>query len=167
MNIVPLDQIPLAQDVPTENVIEIFKVITRLEALLLKKEGIGISAVQAGIPWKLFIVHRQNSIGKSPLEYYINCEYTPTESKEKITSIEGCLSLLNINGNSRRFEVQRYLEVLVTGKRLRITDTSDLVLEDFKKTEKGLYAIVFQHEIDHQFQRNKMIDLIGTEIDFS
>lgn len=168
MDIVPVNQIPLAEDVPTDNVIEIFKIITKLEHLLIKKKGIGISAVQVGIPWKLFVVHRQNSIGKSPMEYYLNCEYIAhEEQEEKFTSIEGCLSLLDSEGNTRRFEVSRFPKILVRGQQLRVTDTSELVLENFERIESGLYSVVFQHEIDHQFQRDRMIDIIGREVAFS
>lgn len=163
LEIVPVDQMPLAEDVPTSNVIDIFKIITKLEHLLIQKNGIGISAVQVGIPWKLFVIHRQNSIGKSPMEYYFNCEYEGLGEKQK--SIEGCLSLTDSDGNVRRFEVERFSSVKVTGQRLRVTDAADIVVDQISIVENGLYAIVFQHEIDHQFQRDRMIDIIGKEID--
>jgi peptide deformylase len=160
LSIVPVKDIPKAVDVPTNNLLDVFRLITKMEAICTAQNGIGLSAVQVGIPWRLFIVQR--GLG---YEYYLNCEYNGTG--EKMKSVEGCLSLRDSLGNLRRFEVDRYQTVTVKGKRLRISDSPSLVLEDVNMTEKDLYAVVFQHEIDHQFQRERMIDVIGTEIEFS
>lgn len=158
MEIVPVDQIPQALEVATDNTIELFKLATKLEQICFAKHGIGISAVQVGVPSKFFVINRGSSF-----EYYLNCEYEG--SGEKIKSIEGCLSLLDKDGNTRRFEVDRFPEITVKGKQLVITDFGGLILKDVNFKETGLYSIVFQHEIDHQYKRDRMIDVIGTEIE--
>jgi peptide deformylase len=159
LQIVPVDQIPEAAEASTDNLIELFKLATKLQQVCFFRNGIGISAVQVGVPIKFFVINRGTSF-----EYYLNCEYEG--SGEKIKSIEGCLSLLDKDGNTRRFEVERYSEITVKGKQLVITDSSSLMLKDVNTVEKGLYSIVFQHEIDHQYKRNRMIDIIGREMEF-
>lgn len=129
-----------------------------MEQICTAQNGIGLSAVQVGIPWKLFIVQRG-----AGYEYYIDCEYNGTGCKGK--SIEGCLSLRDAQGHLRRFEVERHETVTVTGKRLKISDSPSLVLEDVNQTEKGLYAVVFAHEIDHQ--NDILISDIGTEVELT
>lgn len=158
LQIVPLDQIPKANEVPTDNLVDIFRLVTQLEDICVKQDGIGISAAQVGIPWKLFIIQRDTSF-----EYYVNCTYEGIGGKFK--SIEGCLSLRDKFGELRRFEVERYSKVRITGKRLKISDSPSIILEDIDQIENDLYAVVFQHEIDHHFQREKMIDIIGKEIE--
>lgn len=161
LSIVPVADIPQAVDTPVDNLLSVFRIITQMEQLCTSQNGIGLSAVQVGIPWKLFIVQR--GIG---YEYYINCEYNGIGEKQK--SIEGCLSLRDIQGNLRRFEVERYSSIAVKGKQLKISsDSPSLVLEDVDRMEQDLYAVVFQHEIDHFFGREKMIDIIGTEIELT
>jgi len=158
LSIVPVKDIPKATDVPTGNLLDVFRLITKMEQICTAQNGIGLSAVQVGIPWKLFIVQR--GLG---YEYYLNCEYNGTG--EKMKSVEGCLSLRDAQGNLRRFEVNRYQTVTITGKRLRISDSPSLVLEDVNTVEKDLYAVVFQHEIDHQ--NEILISDIGTEVEFT
>ena len=158
LSIVPVADIPLAQDVPTDNLLAIFRVITQMEQVCNAHEGIGLSAVQVGVPWKLFIVQR--NVG---YEYYINCEYVGVGDKSK--SVEGCLSLRDEQNQIRRFEVDRYSTVVLKGKQLKINDKPELVLEDVNRAEHDLYAVVFQHEIDHQ--NNVLISDCGTEIEFT
>lgn len=161
LTLVPVNDIPLAEDVPTDNLLSIFRVITQMEHLCEQENGVGLSACQVGIPWKLFVVKRQNT----HFEYYINCEYTPLG--EKMQTIEGCLSLKNAQGQSRRFEVERNSKINLKGKQLVVTSVPELVLVDINQVEEGVDAIIFQHEIDHFWKREKMIDIIGKEIDFS
>lgn len=155
VSIVPISEIPLASNTPLD-LVPVFRLLTQMEQLCYKQNGIGLSASQIGIPWRLFVVYRNNSF-----EYYLNCEYKGIGPKSK--SIEGCLSLRNPDGELRRFEVERYSTVEVKGIELVIEDTP--TFREFTKTEKDLYAIVFQHEIDHDSQREKMIDVIGKEIE--
>lgn len=155
-SIVSVENIPLAVDTPTDDLFDLFRVITQMEQICTIQQGIGLAAVQIGVSWKLFVIKRDDEY-----EYYVNCEYEGIGEKEK--SIEGCLSLRDSFGNLRRFEVDRYPSILLKGKQLKISD-STLVLEDVDRLEYGLYAVVFQHEIDHH--RNILISNIGKEIEF-
>lgn len=144
LNLVNIEEIPRSTRDPLKEIslVEIFKICNRMEQVCLENDGIGLSAVQVGLPWNMFIVHRNNSF-----EHYLNCTYSP--SGEVITSIEGCLSLKDSSGSIRRFELQRHSTILVTGQRLSFVD--NISVEDFSFLETGLYSIVFQHEIDHSF----------------
>lgn len=155
--IVPVEEIPKAEEVPTDNLLNIFRVITHMEKICTDNQGVGLSACQIGIPWKLFIVERDNKY-----EYYVNCDYIGIGDKS--LSVEGCLSLRNKDGSFRRFEVERFSQVVIKGKRLKVSDSPSLILEDCNQIEKDLYAVVFQHEVDHIFGREKMIDKIGEEL---
>jgi peptide deformylase len=156
INLVPVQDIPKAQDVPLDNLMDIFRLCNKLEVICEKNNGIGLSAVQVGIPWKLFIIKRNRHY-----EYYVNCDYEG--SGEKLKSLEGCLSIKKENNEYRRFEVERYSLVKITGKQLIVSGTPSLILQDVNTTEKELYSIVFQHEIDHS--RDILISTIGREIE--
>lgn len=152
-NLVPLEDIPKAKKTPTDNLVEIYKIFNQMEKVCSENNGIGLSAVQVGIPLDLFIVSRNSSY-----EYYLNCCYSG--NGEFIKSIEGCLSIRK-GKEIRRFEVERHSEATITGKRLIYEKT--LKIEDFTALEKGLYSIVFQHEIEHSY--GVLISHIGKEID--
>jgi peptide deformylase len=160
LKIVPIEDIPKAGDVPTENLIDVFRICTQMEKICTDNDGIGLSAVQVGIPWKLFIVLHDEKKKGYYYKYLLNCEYAGHGDKGK--SIEGCLSLRNSEGNLRRFEVSRFPNVIVTGKELAITDKG-LELKDLKIALDGLYSIVYQHEIDHQ--NGILISDIGVEVE--
>lgn len=156
IDLVPPEQLPVAVDTPTDDLMSLFRLAAKMEAVCEREKGIGLSAVQVGIPWKFFIIKRGRAY-----EYYVNCDYTGLGSKEK--SIEGCLSLKNSDGEIRRFEVERFQTAKVKGKRLKFGNAPSLILEDFEETETGLYSVVFQHEIDHSYA--KLISDIGREIE--
>lgn len=163
MNIVPVSEIPKANGTPTDNLIEIYKTCLKMEATCLKHDGAGLSAVQVGIPWDLFIVRYE-----SPLRfrYFLNCNYSEKKvdfaSASKFESIEGCLSLVDADNKIRRFAVERYPTVQVVGQELVISPdlklvAIDLILNDDYET------IVFQHEIDHGL--GVLISDIGVEME--
>ena len=158
LSIVPVADIPQATNTPIDNLIDVFRIITQMEKICTDQQGIGLSAVQVGVPWKLFIVQRD--IG---YEYYIDCEYNGIGERGK--SIEGCLSLKDSQGNLRRFEVDRYSSIRLKGKQLKISDSPSLVLEEIDRIEHDLYAVVFQHEIDHHF--NILISDVGEEVELT
>ena len=155
--IVPEKEISTAGETPTDNLLDVFRVITQMEKICTDQDGIGLAATQLGVPWNLCVILRDEKY-----EYYLNCSYVGIGEKQK--SIEGCLSLRNSTGKLRRFEVDRFSTVSVKGKRLKISDSPSLILEDVDKVEHGLFAHVFQHELDH-ISRENMIDRIGVEIE--
>jgi len=151
MNIVAVGKIPEAEAVPTEGVADVFKVCKQMEVICDQHNGIGLSAVQIGIGWKLFIVKFEGH----GYRYFIDCEYEPlTEDKKK--HVEGCLSL---PGES--YVVSRWEKVKVTGQELVVED-SEPKLVAYESELNGLAAIVFQHEADHA--RGVLIRDIGEEV---
>lgn len=155
LQIVPAEKIPEAQDAPLDDLMFLFRIFARLEKLCSDENGIGLSAVQVGLPYKMFVVQRGRHF-----EYYVNCDYEG--SGEKQVSIEGCLSIRKEDGEIRRFEVMRYPTVKIKGKQLILADAPSLKLKSVDKEESGLYAVVMQHEIDHSKQI--LISDIGKEI---
>lgn len=159
MNIVPVDQIPKEIiDTPVKNLSELYSTAKRMELLCIRNNGIGLSAVQVGIPWKFFIYYTNDP---KTFSYMIDCDYFPV-SDEKSVSIEGCLSICDSNNNIRRFQLSRYNSIKVVGKKL-VTGGDKLEIQNFEKIfDKGLESVVIQHEIDHQ--KNILISDIGQEI---
>ena len=139
LSVVGLDDIPEAHDVPLDNLINVFKTITQMEAICTKMNGIGLSATQVGIPWKLFVIRKQDCY-----EYYLNCQYEGSGDFQ--LSVEGCLSLLSKNGLPRRFEVQRYKKIKFIGKQLKVDMKLGIILEDINVVVEDLHAVVIQHE---------------------
>jgi peptide deformylase len=174
LKIVPVNEIPAkVQDVPTDKPMELYKLLSQMQKVC-ESGGAGLSAVQVGIPLKLFLVNNYKwtpeaqKIGRpeNNFEYYLNCEYEPILDAKAIggnkhESIEGCLSLKNPDGSSRQFLVNRYVGVRIKGKQL-VTDP-DLAILDIDKEVDGYIAIVFQHEIDHQ--SGILISEIGQEME--
>ena len=58
MKIVEVDLIPEVKnvkDVPLDDPMKVYKVCLEMQKICEENEGIGISSVQVGIPWKLLI----------------------------------------------------------------------------------------------------------------
>jgi peptide deformylase len=87
MTLVKPADIPAAGPTPLDNLIPLFRVCTQMERLCTDSDGIGLSAVQVGIPWKLYIILNRRT---DTYEYFIDCEYEGIGEKQ--TSLEGCLS---------------------------------------------------------------------------
>lgn len=156
-SLVPLEKFPKTLNTSIEHsLIEVFKVCNQMEKICNDNNGVSLSAVQVGLPWNLFIINRNNNY-----DYYLNCNYRGLGGF--INSIEGCLSICDKNQQTRRFEVKRYSEVIVTGQRLIVDN--DLSLESFSLKEEGFYSVIFQHEIDHS--HGILIEDIGKEVYFS
>lgn len=153
--------IPEAQPAAGINPTVLFVAALKMEHLCTKESGIGLSAVQVGMPCDMFVVRRGCGTPTEHYEYYVDCRYF-SHSHETIKSIEGCLSLRK-DGKPRRFEVERYKQVSIRGKRLLMGPEGLPILEDVDFVEEGLYGIVFQHEIDHSV--GILISQIGTELE--
>ena len=64
MKLVELEDLPKLediQDVPLDDPMKVYKLCQEMEAICERENGIGLSAVQVGIPWKLFIVKSDGS----------------------------------------------------------------------------------------------------------
>lgn len=167
MVIVDIDQIPTEiSDVPMDDPIRVYKVCQELESLCLQNNGIGISAVQAGIPWRLFLVKGDGTcpmIPKGKFGYFVNCDYKNT-TEERVVSLEGCLSIRSTDGQLRSFQVERYLMVNLFGYRL-LLNTNDMKFEEINYSLSVLQqGVVFQHEADHSYGQERLISKIGKEI---
>ena len=53
--LVPVDLIPKAIDTPTDDLMSLFRLVNKMEKLCHDEKGVGLSAVQVGIPWNLFM----------------------------------------------------------------------------------------------------------------
>jgi peptide deformylase len=162
MVIVPVDQIPKAVETPIDNLIKIYDVCLRMEQVCHDQNGVGLSAVQVGIPWKLFVICADSYSKFDPPEkygYFVNCDYIGIG--DKVLSMEGCLSLRDEAKNLRRFQVERFKKIRLFGKKLIVTKTLSLVDIDVE-IDIQQQSIVFQHEIDHH--NDILISNIGKEV---
>jgi len=96
---------------------------------MIKNNGLGLSANQVGIPFKVFVMW-----SKEPMAIF-NPSIVDTSSKEVLLD-EGCLSFPNLHLPIKRPEIIKVRYQDFTGE---------------FKTEKfiGMTARVFQHEFDH------------------
>lgn len=143
LKIVPIESIPKGEDCPLD-LPNLYKLGTAMQIVCEREKGIGLSAVQLGIPLNFFVVNFNNNY-----RFFVNCTYAPV-SEEKSKSVEGCLSIKTPAGKLRYFEVERYEDVVIKGKELLSDPTLQIV--DFEHNPKDYYRIVFQHEIDHAFE---------------
>jgi peptide deformylase len=151
--IVPAADIPKASNCPTDNLLQVYKICLGMEQVCTENSGVGLSAVQVGVPWKLYIVR-----DGSGYRYFVDCEYKG--AGDKFDSLEGCLSLKNVDGSSRHFIVSRFRKVVVSGKELVFVD-SKLALKEIDLEFGNLAAVIHQHEIDHH--NDILISEIGKE----
>ena len=140
-SIISIKEAPKAGPTPTKDLVLLFKTCNQMEKLCRENGGVGLHAIQIGLPWDLFIINRNENY-----EFYFNCSYEGIGNTSM--SIEGCLSIKDDTClKLRRFQVARYSEVLVKGIRLLCNDA--IKSEPFQSVEKGKQAVIFQHEIDH------------------
>jgi len=145
MRLVEIDDIPNAWDeIPLDDLLKVYATCLEMLSICKENNGVGLSAFQVGIPWKLFVI---NYAGVQDI--YINCEYESV-GDEKVSSIEGCLSILDEDGSCKRFKVERDRRVRVVGKKLVLSGNSvGLDVCDVDMDLDGSISIIFQHEIDH------------------
>lgn len=154
--LIPPEKIPLGNDVPLDDLMNIYKLAVHMEVICINNQGIGLAATQVGIPYNFFITFIDNHF-----EYYINCSYEGIG--EKINSLEGCLSLRDDDGNLKKYEVQRFSKINIKGKKLLVSNQDPtLSICDINEEAIGLKCIVFQHEIDHAY--GKLISDIGKQV---
>jgi peptide deformylase len=129
-----------AQPIPEDNLLEIYKLGLLMKQICETANGIGLSAVQLGIPWQLFIV----KIKKEVYDFFVNCSYEGVGAKT--LSIEGCLTL---SGGRERYKLDRFKKIRLKGKQLE-SQGGKLVLSEIDTYVEKFKAVVIQHEIDHQ-----------------
>ena len=124
------------------------------EALDKQPEGVALAAPQVGVSYRLFIVRedrtlpldatRSGASGTLPaksevlapqVEIYINPEIVKT-SRRRVQADEGCLSVRDVYGTTKRHE-----RVTIRARR----ENGKL----FERGAGGLMAQIFEHEVDH------------------
>lgn len=157
LKLVSIKEIPKGENVSLDKPLDIFKLCRRMESICQKSHGVGLSAVQLGIPLNICVVKNNNFF-----EYLVNCSYDGIG--DKVNSIEGCLSILDYENKPRQFELQRFSQIQVNGFVLKFDDKSPYVnliaLE--KESYSGFLSIIIQHELDHA--SGILISDIGQEI---
>lgn len=170
-HLVPIEEIPKVEDVknvPTDDLVELYKVCKHMEILCSIENGLGLSAVQVGIPWKLFLVRLENHPKFEPKKlhygYFVNCDYNKVTEEGQVASLEGCLSLRSPDGRMRFFRVDRWKKVTLNGFQLIIEDIELRLKKINIELDLTEHAenVVFQHEVDHQ--RGILISDYGEEL---
>lgn len=149
VTIVPVEEIPKAVDVDLNDPVSVYKICKEMEKVCIDSAGLGLAAVQVGIPLKLFIVRFDDGF-----RYFVNCSYTSTE-KKVTQSIEGCLSI-----RGKTFLVLRHPSITLTGYELIVRNSDPIFIPINEFHDKN--HIVFQHEIDHHL--DILISDIGREV---
>lgn len=104
----------------------------RLLELMREQEGVGLAAPQVGIGLRLFVCNATGEPGDDLI--CINPRLSELRGAEEKT--EGCLSLPNVNVTVRR-GVKATMEAF------------DALGVPFERTDEGLAARIWQHEVDH------------------
>ena len=105
--------------------------INSMKKIMYESNGVGLAAPQIAVSKRVFVADD----GETGFEVYINPEWTP-DGDEKVTDIEGCLSVPDLYG-----EVERYVKVNVK--------YFDIHGKKRQKKASGLLARCIQHETDH------------------
>lgn len=138
------------EDIPKQGTQALIKKMARI--LMRMENGVGLAAPQVGAPLRLFISLKKEAIlrkeeerkekikkeDRDPVQdilIFINPKITKT-SKKKVMLDEGCLSVPDIYGHTKRYEK-------VT---IRAQDEKGNV---FQRGTSGLLAQIVQHEVDH------------------
>jgi peptide deformylase len=159
LRIVDLDNIPqtdFVQDTESVCVEELIKIAHDMISLCDKSKGVGLSAFQCGLPLKMFVAKEDSDNFRCFLDSSYNSE------KEKVDSVEGCLSIKNNFGNPKIFLVKRYPSVRIVGKELNLKDPFNPI-KNIECEMTGIFGVILQHEIDHH--HGVLISHIGTEIE--
>jgi len=131
-------------------------IITKLEeALAQHPNGIGLSAIQIGIPKRIFVIAIQ---GDTPKEekfiHFINPEVMDKGNQFTFEG-EGCLSYPGIYLNTQRFQHFTLKRGLIDNGEYR--EETDYFYYSDVEDEKDIISIAVQHEYEHM-DGNVIID---------
>lgn len=158
MLIVPPDQIPTnVTDCPDDRPVEVYRICKQMHAVCQANNGVGLAAVQVGVPWRLFVLAQEDGSYRN----FLNCLYSQ-DNPDKFESVEGCLSIRGPDGKMRYFKLDRFESITVAGRELiEKNNTLGVVAFQAKLSGRNLLNAVFQHEIDHQ--NGVLISDVGKE----
>lgn len=106
------------------------KLVEGMIKTMRKNKGIGLAAPQVGILKKIIVIDTKDG------PYVLANPKIIKYSKEKEDAEEGCLSIPGKYNQVNRSQVIKYSGILENGEKIT-------------KEEKGLFARVIQHEVDH------------------
>ena len=115
---------------------EFAKLVIDMRRTMKAANGVGLSANQIGLPYRLFVAQIPASRGGENKFYCVLNPEFEKKSDEKISAEEGCLSVRGIYGAVERAEKVTLKGLDRLGKPLKIKAW-------------GFLARVFQHEVDH------------------
>lgn len=110
------------------------QLLAEMRKIMKEANGIGLSANQIGLPYRLFVAEVRGAQGEHKFYAVFNPEIEKRGTT--VTAEEGCLSVPNVYG-----EVSRASQVILKGM--------DKNGRPLKIKAWGLLARVFQHEVDH------------------
>lgn len=139
------------QCTPIDDIDWLFNTCEEMVEVCNKRNGIGLSAVQLGLPYNIFI--SKSSLDSNEFDFHIDCNYEPLND-EKIVDVEGCLTL-----PGRYFKVERYKTILFTGTMLWKPHKQ---LINFQRAVTGVESVILQHETDHA--KGILISDTGVEV---
>lgn len=161
LTIVNYKDIPLGKDCQIDSQVELDK-LAKLGCDLIRcaieNNGVGLSAVQCGIPLNAFVMKSQSpyaieeqlfGMGTSYTTYsmFVNCSYKPAENSPEVQSIEGCLSL-----GKAKYRVKRYMNIKLEGYLIGPDiDSGQILAIPINMVIDNPYdSAIMAHEIDHQ-----------------
>lgn len=152
-DLVPVKDIPQARFVTESDLPDLPALEDRMKAVCVKSNGVGLAAVQIGVPLWFCIFGLPHKSGGMLWHFpLVNCFYSSHEKRDLISE-EGCLSLPN-----RHFVLRRYPAVAVQGSVLNLKGKLEPIATVFTTHS----SIIVQHEIDHC--RGILISDMGLEI---
>ena len=114
---------------------DVRKLVEDMFETMYKAPGIGLAAIQVGVPVRLVVMDLSKKETESEPRVFVNPEIV-SPSEEKSTYEEGCLSIPEVHE-----DVERPARVKV-----KYLDLDGKAHED---DADGLFATCIQHEVDH------------------
>jgi len=126
-------------------------IIAKLEETLTQvgERGVGLSAIQIGIPKRIFILKREHpNANKSMFDHFINPEIVEVE-EEFVYSGEACLSFPGVSKDTLRHKHYIIKRGLFDGDEFREEVNYFYYSDNEEKPDNDILAIAVQHEMDH------------------
>jgi peptide deformylase len=159
LKIVGVDSIPMPYqfvDLEKLSLDELADIAVVMMDVCKNKKGVGLSAVQCGLPIDLFIARDNKE------NFRIFCKGSYDGQGNMMDSMESCLSLYDKYGLLRRFVVKRFGKIKLDAYELDLSQVP-YRLNKIRQDFAGLFAVVLQHEIDHS--RGILISDMGREVE--
>src|SRR3989344_3903544 len=115
---------------------EISELLLKMKKIMREAHGIGLSANQIGLPYRLFVAEVPGKDKEMKFYAIFNPNIEVVKGGEVVPLEEGCLSVPHIRGTVKRFYEVKLSGLDKNGKPVKIRAW-------------GMLAHVFQHEADH------------------